>query len=139
MSEEAQPAPRTSAFQWNAGGWIGAQIGCTLWIVLLGVLIVAQEPVGGAICLVGGIGLNVLGLYLWSACERVSAYAGLMILLTAVSVVNAGVIAMTHALDSFGDAGVHADYRMPWALILLAPGLMAWFWFMQSRARRGGA
>ena len=40
-----------SAFNWNKGGWLGAQLGGTCWLFILGVLIAPQDPLAGAVTL----------------------------------------------------------------------------------------
>ena len=38
-------------FQWNPGGWFGSQLGGTIWMLILGVMMLVRLPLLGAIAL----------------------------------------------------------------------------------------
>ena len=56
----------SSTMAGSPGAWIGAQLGCTLWIVLMGLDVQARtgSAVGGTV-LTMGLVANVFGYSLW--------------------------------------------------------------------------
>ena len=108
------------AFEWNRGGWFGTQVGATLWLVLLGGLLMAQSrPVGGLV-LASGLVPNLLGVLLWRRRHSVSAYHGIQALLAACGI---GALVAMACLRVSSDQGASADLPSAW-LLLLYPGLM---------------
>ena len=52
-------------FQWNAGSWFGPQLGGTLWLLLLGLVLFPKDALAAAVALACFAGANVVGLSLW--------------------------------------------------------------------------
>ncbi|KAA3628962.1 MAG: hypothetical protein DWQ09_06240 [Proteobacteria bacterium] len=50
---------------WNAGGWFGAQIGATVWMLVAAVLTAIRDPSTGVVVLLLFVVPNVIGLMLW--------------------------------------------------------------------------
>ena len=65
------------AFQWNRGGWFGAQLGTTLWLVILGVLLLAQARPPGALLVLFGDPDGRREFYAWSYAAIDGALFGL--------------------------------------------------------------
>ena len=70
-----------SGFQWNTGGWFGAQLGGTLWILLLAVLLVSKDVWLALTVFAAFLLPNVVGTLLWRARGRIAAYPAIQILL----------------------------------------------------------
>lgn len=127
-----------SAFTWNVGGWFGSQIGGTLWLLILGLLLLSIDSLTAWVSL-GSYGvLNAWGLYLWGARRRISAYAAIQFFLSAASVFIALVVSVANnrGLSQPPAPGVLVSTSLPWGVIAVAPGLMVWFFLMELRASR---
>ncbi len=116
----------SSPFAWNAGGWFGATIGSTLWLLALGVGVLSEDRTAAVVVVATFIAANLWGILLWRRRARLSAYAGLQWLLVGL-------------LVAFAVAIVTANARVPsvlvphWA-IALPLLLMAMFWLRQRFA-----
>lgn len=117
-----EPAPH---FRWVAGGWFGAQCGSTLWLLPLGIGALPHDRISGVVAFSGFVVANGLGLLLWSARRRLSAFVGLQLLLAVMLVVFTTVIVVTNAR-----CATELPY-WPAGLPLL---LMAFFW-LRTRER----
>jgi hypothetical protein len=129
-----------SAFSWNAGGWFGAQIGCTLWLLILGLVIVPKDSLAAGACVGGFVVLNAWGLYLWRRREQLPAYAGLQRFLAAASVVIAFVVVVVNGRGASEPPipGAVVSTFLPYWLIVLAPGLMLLFFWRDRKLKGNG-
>ena len=75
------------SFRWNAGGWFGGQIGASLWLGILGALIVFSDVPAGLLALASFVILNAVGLLLWSLRGSLDAYPASQIFLAVCTVV----------------------------------------------------
>lgn len=135
---EGQAEPKAGAFRWNAGGWFGGQVGATAWILLLGVLLLFDDPRLGALVIAFGVAPNVLGILLWRMRDRVRAYPAIQIF---VALSGAFALASFVALDLAGRISAlrsGSGRSVYWAL-LVYPFVMVVF-HLQNRAakRRSG-
>ena len=128
-----------SAFAWNVGGWFGAQLGCTLWLPILGLVLLRKDALAAWVCVASFLVLNAWGFYLWRARERLSAYAGLQRFLLAASVIIAVVVVVvnTRGLSEPPNAGALVSTYLPYWVIAAAPALMLFFFFRERSVRRG--
>lgn len=60
------------AMQWNLGGWLGAQLGSTCWILIAGLLALQHDQRVGATVLVLFALPNLIGWRLWASRGRLS-------------------------------------------------------------------
>jgi hypothetical protein len=124
--------------QWNLGGWLGAQLGCTAWILVAGVLSFSTDPVA-ALVVTGLFALaNVIGMIIWHNRERLTAYAGLQILLPVVGVVGlAGVYVLDRAgiYESIQVGGTVSARWTYGVIILVVAAMMLMFYFQFGRRR----
>lgn len=122
----------SGAFQWNRGGWFGAQVGATLWLILLGgTLLARSEPVG--ILLVGlGLAPNLVGVVLWRRRDTLSPYPAIQVLL-AVCGVSALLAVLGVRLSGLAPSA--AGLPSAW-LLLMYPGLMAVLHLREREARK---
>jgi len=139
MTTDGSSAP--SAFSWNAGGWFGSQLGCTLWLLILGLVLLWKDAFAAWACVGGFVVLNAWGLVLWSRRERLSAYSAMQRFLAAASVVI-GVVAVVvngRGASEPPAPGALVSTYLPYWVILAAPGLMLLFFLRErsARSRRG--
>jgi hypothetical protein len=136
--EAREPRRGPGAFQWNAGGWFGSQVGSTLWLLILGALLFTQgRTQAGATALVAFAISNAIGTWLWSRRVHVAPYPAIQAL---VAVMGMATLAVFVGLDYLGELAAldpQGAARPGWAYGLLAmyPGLMLLF-FVQERAAR---
>lgn len=131
-----------SAFMWNGGGWLGAQLGSTLWMLLMGLLLLEKDPPMAWTSLLTFLVLNLWGAFLWQRRSHISAYAGLQWLLAAISIGFAVVILTGNR--SGANQPQLPDYALVsylphWAM-LTPPALMLMFYLRERayRSRRRG-
>jgi hypothetical protein len=98
MTEEtkAMLAPR---MQWSLGGWLGCQLGGSLWMLIAGLLALPRTALAGAIVLGLFAGVNLLGGMLWRRREKLSPHPALQVLLVVLGASGAAAI---YALDRAG-------------------------------------
>ncbi len=137
MATDRSNAP--SAFAWSPGGWFGAQLGCTLWLLILGLVLLRKDALVAWVCVSSFLVLNALGLYLWRVRQRLSAYAGLQRFLLVASVVIAVVVVVvnTRGLSEPPAPGGFVSTYLPYWVIVAAPALMLFFFFRERKVRRG--
>ena len=132
-----QPIPDAPRFSWNAGGWGGTVLGCTLWLGILGTVLLGRDPVAGATTLVSCALLLGWSGYLWRSRRRIDAYTGIQRLLLGCSLVYAVVIATVNlrgASESPLEGGVVSTF-VPWWLVVFAPLMMLYFRWMKHLDR----
>jgi hypothetical protein len=122
--------------QWSAGGFFGSQLGATLWIALLGGLLVPLEPLLGlgilALCLLA----NALGLGLWRRRATLAPHTAIQLLCLA----SLGAAAATlFLLDAVGISELAeaelGDGRPLWTYLLVYPLVMLLLWWLDRRGR----
>jgi hypothetical protein len=127
-----------SAFSWNAGGWFGSQLGCTLWLPILGFVLHSKDSFVAWVCVASFVVLNAWGMYLWRCREQLSAYAGLQRFLLAASVVIGLVVVVVNSrgVSESPAPGALVSTYLPYWVIAAAPVLMLVFFFREQAARR---
>lgn len=123
------------AFQWNFGGWFGSQVGSTLWLVILGFVMIAQSKSGGTALVVFGLAANLIGIALWRRRRTLSPYPAIQILIAVCGL--AALFAML-VISASGQSQASTGLPTPWFL-LVYPGLMLAFHFQERAARRANA
>jgi hypothetical protein len=128
-----------SAFAWYAGGWFGTQFGSTLWMLILGFVLLSRDQLGALACIAGFLILNAWGLYLWRSRTRLTAYAGLQRFLLVASVIIAAVVAAVNLRGLWAPPapGALVSTYLPYWVILLAPALMLLFYWRERKAAQG--
>jgi len=116
-----------SPFGWNAGGWFGAQLGSTLWLLILGIVEIRVDLAAGTVVLLCFALANLWGLALWRRRRRLSAYSGLQCMMVVLLVMFAAVVLISNACVP----SITLPY---WAMAVPLP-LMAFFWVRQHPAR----
>jgi hypothetical protein len=128
----------SNQMQWNLGGWLGAQLGSTVWILVAGILSLWAD-ITTAVVVIGLFVLaNVIGMVIWRRRDRLSAYAGIQILLPIVGAVG---LAATYVLERSNifesiQVGGTVSARSTYGIIILVVGaLMLMFYFQFGRKR----
>lgn len=132
-------ATTRSAFCWYPGGWFGAQLGCTLWLFILGGVLRPKDSLASWLCIGSFVVLNAWGLYLWSRRKILRAYAGLQLFLLGASLVIALIVVVVNSrgLSEPPAAGGWVSTYLPYWVIAVAPVMMLLFFIKERRARRG--
>lgn len=135
MTLDAKEGP--GQLQWGAGSWFGSQVGATAWLLLLGVLLLAQGRTAGAAILVVAVALNGLGVFLWRQRASREPHASIQLLIAASAV--AALISVLLATPEAGSSPASSDpFRtIPSLLVLLVyPALMTLLYLQERAARR---
>lgn len=116
--------------RWNLGGWLGAQLGGTCWILVAGLLALQHDRGVAMTTLVLFALPNLIGLKLWTSRDRLSPVNAIRTLIIAVGLFG---LAAVYVLDSGGvweaiQVGGRASAGMTYATILvLVAGLLVLF------------
>lgn len=70
--------------EWNVGGWFGAQLGATAWILVAAVLVAIRDLQTGLLVGLMFLVPNLVGTILWRRREQLSCYAAMQTLLPIV-------------------------------------------------------
>ena len=132
-----EPRQGTGTFQWNAGGWFGGQIGGTAWMLLAGVLVLAQGSLLGLVLIACFLIPNVVGVVLWRLRDRIAPYPAVQAL-----VVVMGVFALL-ALVAFDVSGRLAAYsegssRSVYWILMVFPTVMLMFHVQNRSGKKNG-
>ncbi len=126
----------SNQMRWNPGGWFGAQLGSTVWILVAGILSLWVDVTTAMAVIALFVLANVIGMAIWRRREKLSAYAGIQILLPIVGVVG---LAAVYVLERSGifesiQVGGTVSARSTYGLIILVvAALMLMFYFQFGR------
>ncbi len=124
--------------QWNLGGWLGAQLGGTVWILVAGILSLRVDITTAMIDIALFIFANVIGIAIWRRRDRLSAYAGVQILLPIVGLVGLAAVYVLERANIYesiqvgGTVSARSTYGI---IILVVAALMLMFYFRFGRKR----
>lgn len=124
--------------QWNLGGWLGTQLGCTAWILVAGLLSFPEDSVAALVVIALFALANLLGMAIWRSRERLSAYAGLQLLLPVVGFAG---LAAVYVLDRAGIyetiqvGGIVSARTTYLSIVVVVAALMLMFYFQFGRRR----
>jgi hypothetical protein len=123
------PPEARPAFVWNPGAWFGCQVGCTLWLAILGVVLFPKDRLAAWGCLAGFLALNAWGVHLWRRRDRSSAYAAIQRFLLGASAVIAAVVILVNlrGVSLPPGPGAFVSTYVPYWAIAVAPALMLVF------------
>lgn len=114
---------------WSPGSWFGTQLGCTLWLLLLGAVLLGEDHVTGAAAFVGFVAANAWGLRLWRRRARMPGRVGMQRLLAGIALVVAIVVVLANV------RAVAVD--LPYWTIAVVPACMVLLGRPRPRARSG--
>ncbi|MHC5542335.1 hypothetical protein ACYOEI_29275 [Singulisphaera rosea] len=86
-------------YQWNKGGWIGAQVGCTAWMLVGAVLASFQSARVALVWFACFVLANAASIWLWTRRDRLRAVRGVQLQILVCGV--CGLLALV-AFDVFG-------------------------------------
>jgi len=127
---------QSNQMQWNLGGWLGGQLGGSVWMLGAGLLSYPEDPIAAAVVIVLFVLANLVGTLLWRRREWLSAYAAIQMLLPVLGVSG---LAAVYVLDRAGvyetiQIGGTISARATYAAIVLAvTALMLIFYFRFGR------
>ena len=128
----------SNQMQWNIGGWLGAQVGGTAWILVAGILSLWVD-VNTAMVVIGLFVLaNVVGMLIWNRRDKMSAYKGIQILLPIVGAAGLATVYMLERSNIYesiqvgGTVSARATYGI---IVLVVAALMLMFYFQHGRNR----
>jgi len=128
----------SNQMQWNIGGWLGAQVGGTVWILVAGILSLWVDVNTAMIVIALFVLANVIGMAIWRRRDKLSAYAGIQILLPIVGAVGLGTVYMLDRSNIYesmqvgGTVSARSTYGL---IILVVAALMLTFYFQFGRKR----
>ena len=131
-----------STFNWNAGGWFGAQIGSTCWIAICAGQL-GPHDFATALAVFGlFLSANFIGTALWRLRNRISAYSGMNILLMVIGATSFGTVFLIDSAGLWqvveGVGGKVSPGQMYIVIVALILGLYALFWSInRSRSDHG--
>ena len=126
--------------QWNIYGWLGGQLGGSVWMLVAGLLAYSSDPMAAATVFVFFAVANLVGVILWRRKDSLSPYAGIQIL---VPVLGALGLAAVYVLDRAGiyeaiQIGGAVSARGTYIIIaLVVAALMLMFYFQFGRKMGG--
>lgn len=135
---------KRTGFQWNAGGWFGASLGVTCWLLICALLLISESPRIAGLVLACFLVANAASIGFWAARSRIAAYPAFQILLAIVwvcSLVSVYLIdhaGLWHAVSGveIGDiGGTVSATSMKWFVWLMFPLTMLWFHALQRQTK----
>jgi hypothetical protein len=131
------PKEGSGKFQWNTGGWFGAQIGSTLWLLLLGMILLNKNVIIGSIILLFFILPNMMGWIIWHERHRIEPYPAIQALLGMIGFSSLFAVII---LDLSGyitklEPGMRDSPKQAYWYLLIFPVLMIAFHFLNSKEK----
>lgn len=123
------------AFQWNRGGWFGGQVGATLWLAILGFVLLAQSQAVGALPVALAVLANLVGVLLWRRRWSLAPYPAMQALIVVCG------IAAGLAILGVRAAGLElSEVGLPSAwFLLMYPGLNLFFYRLERSFKKAAA
>lgn len=131
------PKAGSGKFQWNTGGWFGSQIGSTLWLLLLGAMILNTNAIIGSVLLLLFILPNMIGWLVWRERHRIEPHPAIQALLGMIGFSSLFAVII---LDLSGyitklEPGMRDSPKQAYGYLLIFPVLMIAFHFLNSKGR----
>lgn len=126
------------AFRWNAGAWFGAQIGSTLWLVILGVALSFRDGSSPGTAIIAlAVAVNGIGLSFWEHRGKLRPYPAIEAFIAVVAGAAFVAFALLDGTSAWGLAGTSASgARPPYAVLLVFPAMMVMIALQEHLARR---
>lgn len=133
--------PGNGSIQWNAGGWFGAQIGYSVWILpMVFLLAKGEEALAAGLGLLSFSGINILGLWLWSRRHRIRPYPACNSLLTVAGLSAAGFLIYLDFSGAY-QAIEKRYFAFPpqyYLVLLIYPFLLLQFYYLNRKGLVSG-
>ena len=123
----------SNQMRWNIGGWLGAQVGGTVWILVAGILSLWID-VNTAMIVIGLFVIaNVVGMLIWRRRDKMSAYAGIQ---TLIPIVGAAGLATVYMLERSNiyeaiQVGGTVSARSTYGVIILVVAVLTLTFYFQ--------
>ena len=139
MKSNPIPVTGPGKFQWNAGGWFGASLGSSAWMLVTSCSLVAHnQPFAATISASGFLAILVASLVLWMRRDRVYPFHALMAILglMAFTLPMVWLFVQTYASAESKKAMNWPVSQLPTVfVILLVPAIMLWFIYLERLAK----
>jgi hypothetical protein len=141
QEEDVLVSPHESPFRWNAGAWFGSTLGCSVWLLAGGIVLVSIDPWVAVVWLSGFVLCAATTVLLWTQRQRVRAYSAYQRSFLVIGTIGLASILVAHLsgglarLSWGGVSGPLAAY----AALLVFPGLMLRFHLREHAARQANA
>jgi hypothetical protein len=131
-----QPMIGPGIFHWNTGGWFGAQLGGTAWMLLAALWMAPLNPWLAALWLLCFAVVNTVGTWLWLQRDQIAPHTAFEFL--AMLVAGGGLLILV-TLDWWWPASVPRESLWQgYATFFAAPIVMAvWYILERLRAKSG--
>ena len=134
MAKQAMAGPGN--FQWNTGGWFGAQLGSTAWMLLAAAWMAPLAPAVAAVGLLCFVLPNALGTWLWRRRDRMAPHPAIQVLTLLIS--GSGLLLLL-TFDWFWPAAVPRESLWSgYAILLGVPVVMAGWFVLERATAKGG-
>jgi len=135
----AEKIPRmgSGSFQWNTAGWFGGQIGSTIWILIVGILALFYNIPAGLLVISFFLLPNAIGYFLWHNRDRLEPYPAVQCLMASIFLFSFFTFLaydLSGLASQLGPKSVRS-YRNFYFILLLYPGLMIQFYFLNRGAK----
>lgn len=120
MAEHSRSSVEAPRLQWNAGGWFGSLLGCTLWILVAAVLAGRHDARTGWTLAALFATPVVVGALLWSRRRTVSCHRAFQAILLLSGAAGAAAIGLLERRELWATIQSGAMVSAPAAVALLA-------------------
>jgi hypothetical protein len=131
-----QPRLGPGRFQWNTGGWFGAQLGSTIWLLGATAILLPKYAGAGAVALFCFLAPNVFGLILYLNRSRIAPYPAIQWLIFGIGSASVIFVVYLNRSNLVGEIDPALSYGQ-WGfylLLVMFAGLMALFHILERKA-----
>lgn len=142
--ETSGPLPNPGRFRWNRGGWFGAQLGGTAWMLVGSVVLLPHAPEVAGVWLACFAVANAIGSWMWRRRDRLRPYPALQALLAVCGANGLMALVALHVcrpgLRITRPLGIYLadEPRLILWLLVLVISLMTWFHLQERGAKKEG-
>ncbi len=130
-----QPKQGIGRFQWNAGGWFGALLGSTCFLLLGAISFLSTQPLLSVVWLAAFIISVAIGVFLWNRRDHIAPYAAIQGLLLTIGLFSTVAILAARAVAPEILANVNMSPISSLWLLAIFPGMMLLFHLLELAAR----
>jgi hypothetical protein len=136
--EGKSPRPGRGALQWSTWAWYGGQVGSTVWLLVLGVIALAQDDLLGLVPVLCCLAANAAGTLLWLRRHRLAPFPAMELLLAIVAMASAASAATIVEGGLLGADPSTPPGRWVYLYVLIFPALMLQLWAVDRGGRKRG-
>ena len=125
--------------KWNLGGWLGGQLGGSVWMLVAGLLSFSTNPTTALTVIIFFALANLIGAVLWARRDRLSPYVAIQILLPVLGVFGFAAVfvldrsGIYETIQIGGTISAQATYIV---IVLVVTALMLMFYYRFGRRSR---